>query len=325
MNKKPIDLNDAKQSFVELMRSLDATDQQKFLTFIMKEWKLKPFMAYNDSGDDTCNSKKLMDESMSILNSIVSDIKQKIPFNAILSSENFITPLTGENSDCDPSVTLHMDEFLYNDEDIDKLIESNQLERYYCTDCRSRNIQPLIFLSHSMSQDGLYFIFKVLLPTLENKTVLDVGSRLGAVLYGAYVYTDARRIIGVEMNREFCNLQNETVCKYKMDNRISILHKRIEEVPEIIKQSDVIIINNAFEFYLPRDVQIDIWKCLRTAIKPGTLLVTRPSVETTFKILLIGISVEKWLKPFKKPDFNQFSFLLDYEDKFSEIWCYEVL
>lgn len=50
MNKKPIDLNDAKQSFVELMRSLDATDQQKFLTFIMKEWKLKPFMAYNDSG-----------------------------------------------------------------------------------------------------------------------------------------------------------------------------------------------------------------------------------------------------------------------------------
>ncbi|EGI63248.1 hypothetical protein G5I_08276 [Acromyrmex echinatior] len=307
MSKKPIDLNDAKQSFVELMRSLNATDQQKFLVFIMKEWKLKPSMAY-DSGDDACNNKKLMDESTSILNSIASDIKQKIPFNAILSSENFITPLTGENSDCDPSITLHMDEFLYNDEDIDKLIDSNQLERYYCTDCRSRNIQPLI-----------------LLPTLENKTILDIGSRLGAVLYGAYVYTDARRIIGVEMNGEFCNLQNEIVCKFKMDNRISILHKRIEEVPEIIEQSDVIIINNAFEFYLSRDVEIDIWKFLRTAIKPGTLLVTRPSVETTFKILLIGISIEKWLKPFKKPDFNKFPFLLDYEDKFSEIWCYKVL
>jgi len=139
------------------------------------------------------------------------------------------------------------------------------------------------------------------------------------------VYTDAKRIIGVEMNEEFCNLQNETVCKFKMDDRIAILHKRIEEVPEIIKQSDVIIINNAFEFYLSRDVQIDIWKFLRTAIKPRTLLVTRPSVETTFRTLVIGISVEEWLKPFKKSDSDKCPFLLNYEDKFSEIWCYEVL
>lgn len=126
------------------------------------------------------------------------------------------------------------------------------------------------------------------------------------------------------MNEEFCNLQNEIIRKFKMDDRISILHKRIEEVPEIIKQSDVIIINNAFEFYLPEDVQIDIWKFLKTAIKPGTLLVTRPSVETTFKTLLIEISIEKWLKPLKKSYSDKFSFLLD-EDKFSEILCYEVL
>jgi len=38
---------------------------------------------------------------------------------------------------------LHMDEFLYSDEDIDELIDNNQLERYYCTDCGSRSIQPL--------------------------------------------------------------------------------------------------------------------------------------------------------------------------------------
>ncbi|XP_024887687.1 uncharacterized protein LOC112464753 isoform X3 [Temnothorax curvispinosus] len=274
-----IDLNEAKQSFVELMRLLNKTDQRKFLAFIMEEWKLEPSIIYNDSG---------------------------------------------ENSDCDPNITVHVDEFLYSDEDIDKFVDNNQLQRYYCTDCRSRSIQPLIYLSHSMSQDGLFFIFKVLLPTLKNKTILDIGSRLGAVLYGAYVYTDARRIIGVEMNEELCNLQNEILCKYKMDDRISILHKRIEEVPETIKQSDVIVINNAFEFYLPRDVQIDIWKFLKNAIKPKTLLITRPSVEATFKTLSIGISVEKWLKPFKKPQSDKFSFLPDYEGKFAEISCYEV-
>lgn len=35
-----------------------------------------------------------------------------------------------------------------------------------------------------MSKDCLYHIFNNMLPTLEGKTVLDVGSRLGAVLYG---------------------------------------------------------------------------------------------------------------------------------------------
>lgn len=127
------------------------------------------------------------------------------------------------------------------------------------------------------------------------------------------------------MNEEFCNIQNEIICKYKMNDRISILHKRIEEVPEIIKQSDVIVINNSFEFYLSKDVQIDIWKFLKATIKPGTLLITRPSVEATFKTLSIGISEEKWLKPLKKPHSNEFSFLYDYEDKFAEILYYEVL
>lgn len=138
------------------------------------------------------------------------------------------------------------------------------------------------------------------------------------------MYTDAERIIGVEMNEEFCNLQHEIVCKYKMDDRISILHKKIEEVPEIIKQSDVIVINNSFEFYLSRYVQINTWKFLKAAIKPGTLLITRPSVEATFKTLSIGISVEKWLKPLKKPCSDKFSFLCNYEDKFADISCYEV-
>ena len=35
-----------------------------------------------------------------------------------------------------------------------------------------------------MSREALYYVFNTRLPTLENKTVLDIGSRLGAVLYG---------------------------------------------------------------------------------------------------------------------------------------------
>lgn len=46
----PNSLNEAKQNFLQLMRSLNKSDQQKFLTFIMEEWKLEPSIAYNDSG-----------------------------------------------------------------------------------------------------------------------------------------------------------------------------------------------------------------------------------------------------------------------------------
>lgn len=45
-----INLNEAKQNFIELMQSLNRTDQRKFLVFIMEEWKLDPSIVYNDSG-----------------------------------------------------------------------------------------------------------------------------------------------------------------------------------------------------------------------------------------------------------------------------------
>lgn len=39
------------------------------------------------------------------------------------------------------------------------------------------------FISHSMSREQLKFIFCDLLPDLSGKTVLDIGSRMGPVLY----------------------------------------------------------------------------------------------------------------------------------------------
>lgn len=113
-----------------------------------------------------------------------------------------------------------------------------------------------------------------------------------------------------------------------MNDRITILHNKIEEVPEIIKESDIIIINNAFEFYLCDAVQIEIWKFLKKTIKQGTIIVTRPSIETTFKNLQIEISIENWLKPFTKSHSDKFSTLFilnDEKDRYSGIQFYEVL
>ena len=43
------------------------------------------------------------------------------------------------------------------------------------------------FISHSMSREQLKFIFCDLLPDLSGKNVLDIGSRMGPVLYAVSV------------------------------------------------------------------------------------------------------------------------------------------
>lgn len=152
-----------------------------------------------------------------------------------------------------------------------------------------------------------------------------------SVTLQAHVYTDAKRIIGVEMNEEFCKLQSDIVKKYEMDDRIEILHKKIEEAEDVVRISDVIVLNNVFEFYLSEALQIEIWKFLRANIKKGALIVTQPRIETTFSQLETGIDINAWLKPVQTPSTasEEFQFFTteknDDDNAFLEIACYEVL
>eukprot|EP00122_Pirum_gemmata_P011768 Pgem_evm1s10908 len=57
------------------------------------------------------------------------------------------------------------------------------MSRAVCCSCGSKKTKMLDFISHSMSLPQLNFMFKNMLPSLANKTVVDVGSRTGAVLY----------------------------------------------------------------------------------------------------------------------------------------------
>ena len=44
---------------------------------------------------------------------------------------------------CEPSTTVHVDSFLYSDEDIDKLCDEGRMSRNYCKQCGSHNTAPL--------------------------------------------------------------------------------------------------------------------------------------------------------------------------------------
>ena len=62
---------------------------------------------------------------------------------------------------------------------------------HFFSDVASCN-SPLAFISHSMSLLQLRFLFESALPSLlsnvNNKCLVDVGSRLGAVLYAASIF-----------------------------------------------------------------------------------------------------------------------------------------
>ncbi len=84
-------------------------------------------------------------------------------------------------------------------------------------------------MSHSCSRSTVEYIFTCLLPPLSPaKKVLDVGSRLGAVLYGAHVFTPAEQIRGVELNADFCRVAREAVERHGMADRIKLVQVRQE-------------------------------------------------------------------------------------------------
>ncbi|KAH9642205.1 hypothetical protein HF086_005535 [Spodoptera exigua] len=174
---------------------------------------------------------KALKSSQKTLVKIANSIKKIVPFEAEMPSEIIKPPTVGDQADCNETNTCHVDEFLYDDNEVDKLVKKGKLKKYYCTNCNHRDVKELIYISHSMSCQALQYIFKVLLPSdLEEKQILDVGSRLGAVLYGAYYLSNAGTIIGVEMNEECCDIQRRMIEQYTMDtNRIRVVHSDVME------------------------------------------------------------------------------------------------
>lgn len=54
------------------------------------------------------------------------------------------------------------------------------------------------------------------MPDLRGKNLLDIGSRFGAVLFGAFVFSQASNIAGVELNADLASLSQVMVQRYNM-------------------------------------------------------------------------------------------------------------
>nr|XP_014340082.1 PREDICTED: uncharacterized protein LOC102348870 isoform X2 [Latimeria chalumnae] len=228
-----------------------------------------------------------------VLESIAEDLRCCLPVEAMLNSEPLVILKTKQK----PEPTIHVDAFLYDDDFVDSLCEEGKMSRTYCLNCGSHRTASLGFISHSFSIPELKFLFHHVLPDLTGKTLVDVGSRLGAVLYAGYLYSSASQLIGVEINTDFCQLQEAAIKKYNFADRIQVVHTDICTQSFILQNADVIIMNNVFEYFLEKEEQVRAWQCISQNVrKKGTLLVTVPGLQESLSYLQTGIQLSEWIE-----------------------------
>lgn len=309
-----MELDKAQKSFQQIYDDLKPEQKEEFLQWIFETRGQSAF---------ECLADRMQAAEMK-MSEIINDLKNVLPFSGLLESEKIYFPKNGEHSDCDPKHTVNVDAFLYDDWTLDQLCEEGKLQRSYCKECGSHETAPLTFISHSMSKRRLQYLFLTLLSDLKGKTVVDIGSRLGTVLYGAYVYSAASKIIGIEMNAELCQLQQQMVDKHSLGDRIQVICGDVCSHADVIKQADVVVIHSVIDFFLPEDRHSDFWKFIyENTRQKGKVLVTTPSLQRAIGHLKIGLDISSWVKPVAIPEPAQFE--AAHDPDLAELQIYECL
>ncbi|XP_004584810.2 uncharacterized protein LOC101534855 isoform X1 [Ochotona princeps] len=273
-----MELRSAQQAVLQLLRTVAPADLSALLQWMRTTRDFDELTAENNDV---------------ILKSIAEDLRSCLPLETMLSSEHLAIRKLQEQ----PTPTVHVDAFLYDEDFIDSLCEKGKMSRNYCTVCGSHQTAPLGFISHSFSLMELKFIYHHVLPDLSGKILVDVGSRLGTVLYGGYLYSSAAHLYGVELNGDFCQLQEMVIQKYQFSDRIKVLHADICTQGSLLQNADVIIMNNVFEYFLNEAEQARAWEYISHNVrKQGSLLVTVPSLEESLSGLQTNIQLSSWVE-----------------------------
>ncbi|KAK5887075.1 hypothetical protein CesoFtcFv8_018044 [Champsocephalus esox] len=272
-----MDLCEAKLELKQLLSRVKSGDLSRLLQWVRE----------SDDLDEL-----LSDNRRKILQNISEDLRGSLPQSAMLPSES--TALSKMQQSSNP--TVHVDSFLYDEDEVDSLCDEGSLSRSYCLSCGSTRTAPLDFLSHSFSIPELHFLFESVLPDLSGRVLVDVGSRLGAVLYGGYVFSSASRLVGLEISEEFVKLQENIVQKYTMTDRIQVLHSDVRLQNVLLQNADVLVLNNVFEYFLPLEEQIGAWSFIMENFrKKGSLLVTVPCLQESLDTLQMPLP-PRWVE-----------------------------
>ncbi|VDD97191.1 unnamed protein product [Enterobius vermicularis] len=303
-----LNLAEAEESFLKLLEQVEPRKVAEFLSWINDSFAVIDGRQHRKSCGTSNASTFLTNsfptdaavvESDAFLRKIAVEMRAQVPQDAIFESETTFWPEDGLDSDCDPATTVHVDSFLYDDDDVDDLVDANLLSRNFCTKCGSKEVKPLTFITHSLSIDQLRYIFTVLVPlnqAMHNRLILDIGSRLGAVLYGVFYYSGGYvNAVGIEMNKDLCALQKKIVVENGMQDRIKVINDDVRNQREVVAAADVIVMNNVFSFFLPLKEQISCFEFLYASLRPGTVIISNPTLEAVTEHLSLPFKISSWV------------------------------
>ncbi|XP_067938972.1 uncharacterized protein [Watersipora subatra] len=288
-----MDLASAKSAVKDLFSVLPAQDQASFMEWIHSQ-SVETILTSNKVTKNGCS-----EESLQILESIRLDLQDSLPIDCTFDSESITLPKASEVCAGDIRAVQHVDSFVYDEDDLNLACADGKFAQSYCRTCGSKDIDDIDFISHSFSVEQVKFICTHLLPGGSSLPVLlDIGSRTGALLYGATLFGSVKRCIGIEISTDFANLSRRLVDKYSLEESITIINDDILHCADYIQQADVVIMNNVFEFFCNTEQQTRLWRfCLeKIREKPGAVLITVPAVQQS----LSSISMEydlSFLKP----------------------------
>ncbi|KAJ1564832.1 hypothetical protein HK096_006021 [Nowakowskiella sp. JEL0078] len=296
-------INQVKQQLASLVASVPA-DVLNLHKDDLAEYFMSLMAKHSDSDMDikehihlaNCHHDKDMESNAFLLSQIITDLRSVLPISAEAPSEQISIPTSSSNfQGMSFDDTVNIDGFLFTEDDIDDFVEKGLMSRNKCLNCGSRNTKPLSkggdlkehFISHSAYRHQLEWLFNYSLSSSENiapdtkfTTILDIGSRLGAVLYMAYLNSSFSNIIGLEINQYFVNLSAEIVKKYNMQDRIQVICDDMLNRSDLLRVADVIVLNNVFQCFMSKQQEVRLWTFLRENVfRQGQRLICIPSLE----------------------------------------------
>ena len=204
---------------------------------------------------------------------------------------------------CDAVNSFVLDDFLYNEEEQLAL----GIDNFFCPACNvtcpkrrckvcKQHTSPRSQISCSYSMADLADL-STDLGDVSGLQLIDVGSRLGNVLYYFALTTYVRCAVGVEMDAFFVSLTESTIERFHRDwddccvgpdgepaePRLQVIGGDIRLQKDLLVQSDVVVLNNPFEQLFRQADARELWCFIRAnCCRTGQRLVTSPPLRETF-------------------------------------------
>ena len=184
-----------------------------------------------------------------------------------------------------------------------------------CPHCLSSaaHVHRRSHITHSVSQAHLSLLFSSFLPrhiahlSHPSFSVVDVGSRIGNVLFSALLLADVGRVVGVEKDSQMTALCSRLAQHYGLQDtghRLQVLQGSVETAgAEAVAAADLLFFFNPFELHCDREEQRRLLRWLRQAFRKregdqwkGQWLLSVPDMEAIYERAGSEVDVSAWLR-----------------------------